>query len=302
MPKIEYVEYPNVNSFTRGVMSSVEQNLELFNKAFEERKSKYSDYKPSEQGQSIAKEIEEKGHAKIEQFISHDLLDSLNERVTEILEDKNSPYNQSHIQESTGSKSSMYLQCKGPLMVSPMVRELAFNDLIADIAGAYIGCKPAIGTCNLRRSYVNDLREGGTQIYHVDPNSPKFLKFFVYLDDVDEDGGPFCYVEGSHRKKFLYDGQHFNIQYSWPKQAIEQIYGQDKVKLLTAKKGDLLVADTNGWHRGTKPKNKNRTMLTLDYVCHYEEHRKSSAFELPKNAFEELNQSQKDMCDFLKLV
>jgi hypothetical protein len=56
-------------------------------------------------------------------------------------------------------------------------------------------CQPAFGTCNLRKSFVNNMSEGGNQIYHVDPNSPRFLKFFVYLDDVDENGGPFIKIE-----------------------------------------------------------------------------------------------------------
>ena len=28
------------------------------------------------------------------------------------------------------------------------------------------------------------------------------MKFFLYLNDVDEDGGPFCIVKGSFKNKF----------------------------------------------------------------------------------------------------
>jgi hypothetical protein len=57
-----------------------------------------------------------------------------------------------------------------------------------------------------------------------------YLKFFIYLDDVDENGGPFCYVEGSHTKKFEIDKRNWNEQYSWSTDSIEEIYGKDKVK------------------------------------------------------------------------
>ena len=70
---------------------------------------------------------------------------------------------------------------------------------------------------------------------------------------------------------------------------------------LTAKKGDLLIADTNGWHRGTKPINKERTMLTLNYVCHLEEFR-DSRFSFSQNDFNNLNDKYKPLCDFLELI
>lgn len=304
--KIHFTEWPNINAITRGVMSSAEENVDLFNKALQEREAKYPDYVPSDKAKEVAKELEEKGHAKIENFIDTDLIDSLNERVTEILENPDNEYNQAKVSESSAKNEKLYLQCFQPLVCAKEVRDIAFNDLIVDIAGAYIDCMPALGTCNLRRSYVNNMNEGGTQIYHVDPNSPRFLKFFVYLNDVDENGGPFCYVEGSHRKKFILQqgeqGIHFNAQYSWPTQIIEDIYGKDNVKYLTAKKGDLLIADTNGWHRGIKPINAERTMLTLNYVCHYEEHRESSSFHLEQSAYDNLPEDKKAVCDLLTLV
>jgi ectoine hydroxylase-related dioxygenase (phytanoyl-CoA dioxygenase family) len=182
------------------------------------------------------------------------------------------------------------------------IHELVFNDFIIDIAGAYLDCFPAFGTCNLRKSFVNDLPEEGTQLYHVDPNSPRFLKFFVYLNDVDIDGGPFCYVKGSHTKKFEINGMNWNKQYRWPTEPINQIYGEENVKYLTAKKGDLLVADTNGWHRGTKPISNDRTMLTLDYVCHDEDFDSSRRFQFSKDEYNKLSDRHKQLCDFLKIV
>ena len=302
MHNIQFVNHPDILAVSRGVMSSPQENLSLFNKALKERREKYPSYKPSQRGKEVATEIEEKGYAKLEQAINHNIIDSLNDRVTEVLNDPNHEFNQAKVSESEHCNKVMYLQCYQPMLTSSLVRGLAFDDLILDIAGAYIGCKPALGTCNLRRSYVNNLNEGGTQIYHVDANSPRFLKFFLYLNDVDKEGGPFCYVEGSHKKKFFIDGHHFNVQYSWPRELIEAIYGQEKVKLLTAKKGDLLVADTNGWHRGTKPTKKNRTMLTLNYVCHHEEHNSEKDFKFPKEEFDKMSQHQKDICDLMKLV
>src|SRR6185503_2178518 len=89
-----------------------------------------------------------------------------------------------------------YVSISNPLTACPSTVPAAFHPLLVDIAWTYLGCVPAIGGLNLRKSYANALPEFDTLYFHVDPNSPKFLKFFFYLNDVDLGGGPFCYVRG----------------------------------------------------------------------------------------------------------
>ena len=291
---LEWVHWPDPKAVTKGYT-----NLSKYSEAYVKRQEQYPNYKPSNEALDIALKIEEKGYHKIEGFLDTNQVDSINKKVDEILSDGNHPDNQGKISQQDARDNKLYIQCLQPLISAPEIHPFVFNDLIIDIAGAYMDCQPAFGTCNLRRSFVNNMAEGGNQIYHVDPNSPRFLKFFVYLDDVDENGGPFCYVEGSHTKKFELNGHNWNKQYSWDTNSINQIYGEDKVKYLTAKKGDLLMADTNGWHRGTKPLNKDRTMLTLDYVCHVEFFEETSKFKLKKEDYDKLEDKYKPLCDLL---
>ena len=291
---LEWVYWPDPKAVTKGYT-----NLSKYSEAYVKRQEQYPNYKPSNEALDIALKIEEKGYHKIEGFLDTNQVDSINKKVDEILSDGNHPDNQGKISQQDARDKKLYIQCLQPLISAPEIHPFVFNDLIIDIAGAYMDCQPAFGTCNLRRSFVNNMAEGGNQIYHVDPNSPRFLKFFIYLDDVDENGGPFCYVEGSHTKKFELNGRNWNEQYSWDTNSINQIYGEDKVKYLTAKKGDLLMADTNGWHRGTKPLNKDRTMLTLDYVCHVEFFEEDSKFKMKKEDYNKLENKYKPLCDLL---
>ena len=53
---------------------------------------------------------------------------------------------------------------------------------------SYLKCYPALGTLNLRRSFANNVPEEGVQFYHIDPNSPRFLKFFTDLIIADTTG------------------------------------------------------------------------------------------------------------------
>jgi len=295
--KIEWVNWPDQRAVTNG-----SENLYKYSDAYVKRKEQYPLYKASEDGVRIALEIEEKGYAKIENFLDIDQIDSLNQKVEEILDNANHPANQSKISQIDARNSQLYIQVLQPFLNTPEIHPFLFDDLIIDIAGAYLDCMPVLSTCNLRKSFITNLPEGGTQIYHSDPNSPRFLKFFIYLNDVDIDGGPFCYVEGSHTKKFEVNGYNWNKQYNWDLNFINEIYGIDKVKYLTAKKGDLLIADTNGWHRGTKPKTSERTMLTLDYACHPEFFNEDQTFQFKKSDFDKLEERHKPLCDILKLV
>lgn len=159
-----------------------------------------------------------------------------------------------------------FLSVNEPFISCPATLDLAFDDLLIDVATEYLDCPPAIGGGNLRKSFVNELPDFDTLYFHSDPNSPKFLKFFFYLHDVGRGGGPFCYVLGSNREKF----SGWRIKYRWTQEEIAQRYGEERIAYLTASAGDVVVADTTGFHRGTKVETADRSMLTVDYVVHPE--------------------------------
>jgi hypothetical protein len=116
---------------------------------------------------------------------------------------------------------------------------------------------------------------------------------------VDLDGGPFCYVQGSHRKRFhgwLDKGR-------WTEDEIADRYGRDAIRYLTADVGDVVIADTNGFHRGTKVLGRERLMLTLDYsVQPGYEGAKAVTFRLPRTVFDGLDGRQRAAADFLEVV
>jgi hypothetical protein len=185
-----------------------------------------------------------------------------------------------------------------PLCACPASVAIAFDDLLFDIAAGYLACVPAVGGCNLRKSFVNDITEFDTLYFHADPNSPKFLKFFCYLNDVDVRGGPFCYVRGSHRDKF----RGWCSKYRWTHDEIAAIYGESRIMNLTANVGDLIVADTNGFHRGTKVQSADRSMLTIDYVIHTEFDGKQPPFKMHARDYAALSPKQRTATDLLEIV
>jgi len=191
-----------------------------------------------------------------------------------------------------------YVSVENPLISCPSTVAAAFDDLLIDIAAGYLNCIPSVGGINLRKSFVNSLPEFDTLYFHSDENSPKFLKFFFYLNDVDEAGGPFCYVRGSHREKF----RGWTTKYRWSFDEIAAKYDPGRVVNLTGDIGDLIVADTTGFHRGTKVRSSDRSMMTVDYVVHPEYWDARPAYKLGSRTYEGLSARQKAMTDFAEIV
>lgn len=97
------------------------------------------------------------------------------------------------------------------------------------------------------------------QFFHWDNDFKKFLKFYIYLTDIDGDSGPHIFVEKSHKLK---KRQHklcrvFND---------DNIYQSYKnVKEFHGKSGSAFFVDSYGIHKGKAPKNKSRILLNIHF-------------------------------------
>ena len=183
-----------------------------------------------------------------------------------------------------------------PLLNSKTSFEIATSDIIYDISSQFFNCVPSLCTQNFRLSKINSGEPKATQLFHCDENSIKFIKFFIYLNDVGIDDGPLTYVRGSNSKKPV---NHLS-KYRWHEDEIRDIYGNNIV-YLTASAGDMIIADTTGFHRGTKPLNKERSMLTLNYVIH-EEKNMNTRPKARKEWVNRLPEHKKPLFNFMELV
>jgi len=192
-------------------------------------------------------------------------------------------------------KHANYVSLNEPLINSRSVVPIAFRESLTGIAAEYFGCAPAIGSLNLRKSFANGIPEFDTLYFHCDENCPDFLKFFFYLNDVDLEGGPFCYVRGSHRNRF----PGWRSKYRWTHEEIATKYPEQDILFNTAQAGDLIIANTTGFHRGTKVLARDRSMLTLDYVVHEEYWGKTPKFKIRRSDLARFTPEQKILADYL---
>tara|TARA_B100000131_G_scaffold319448_1_gene365359 strand:+ start:1845 stop:2840 length:996 start_codon:yes stop_codon:yes gene_type:complete len=299
------------DKFYRGGLRS----LAIYENLIKERQQKYPQWKEliTEEADEIARAVQENGFYKIENFWDTDFLDQIKEQTLNMMANP-TPDKVKYPQDGR------HTQIVFPLKNIPLTNEMATNKTIQSIATAFFncmpelaqypqhgGCLPALGTTNLRLSEASKSINAGTNMFHKDFNSPiRLIKFFTYFDDVPIEKGPFTYVAGSNRQ--LPSQPHWSSQHRWPDETIESIYGKDRVTHLTANYGDLLIATTNGFHKGLKLQTGSRLMFTLNYVIHPE--LGGQAFNGPpqgyhqvlKETFEQIDPSDQHLYDFMDIV
>lgn len=153
---------------------------------------------------------------------------------------------------------------KDPLINCPSAFHVVFCDLIREIASTFYGCVPLVTAVHLMKSFVNRLPETGFNLFHCDLQSRRFLKFFVYLNDVDEHGGPFTIVPSRRYRKPL----NWRLTNQWTADEIEARYGKGAIHPIVAKAGDLIIADTTNIHCGRKPTRTARHAIMVNTGVH----------------------------------
>lgn len=164
-----------------------------------------------------------------------------------------------------------FVQIVDPLIHLPPLLDLALSDVLLDVASVYLNCFAGLGFIKVQRSFVNASPLVDTNFFHVGDNfamgePERFLKAVVYLEDVDERGGPFSYVRGSHREK----PAGWDRKNSCTPEEIAALYGPGRVVPLVGSVGDLIFADTAGFHCGAKPASRDRWAMFLNYVLEEE--------------------------------
>ncbi len=153
-----------------------------------------------------------------------------------------------------------------PLVALEDISKLVFDQRILGMGTAFYGAIPMVTFLKIRYAFVNVCPPADTQFFHVDGGSYRIFKALIYLNDVEEGGGPFCFVRSSHRVKW--DGWDQKARYDDTE--IADIYGAEAIVRCYAKAGDVILANTTGFHRGEKPVNKNRGILIVNYCLHPE--------------------------------
>ena len=226
---------------------------------------------------NIIEDLNEHGHSKIFNIGSE-----LNNQIKEgaflakdfDLKKLKNGMDQHEIIKSTGETDSEYfnrLRNKGISRISTAINlnnksplsNFILSDEVLAVAKNYLNTNKISINATLFISTPLEISEKekyeNAQYYHWDNDFTKFLKLYLYLNDVDEDGGPHIFVPGTHKKKEfstklcrLYSDKNIAQEYS-------------KNKKFVGKKGSMFFVDSYGLHKGEHPTGKSRLMLNVHF-------------------------------------
>lgn len=154
----------------------------------------------------------------------------------------------------------------------PSITRLVQQNHLKIIADHYLGCNSFLNYIELMQtsgsSTARDLNSLSRQamLFHRDADHNKFLKFFVYLNDVDIDDGPHQYVRASHHSP----SPNTNIQNLFEDRRyrnLELVNQNLEIITCTGPAGTLLIGDTHCFHKGSPPRpGHSRSILILQFT------------------------------------
>lgn len=135
---------------------------------------------------------------------------------------------------------------------------------LINIVENYIGLPVAYHGAYFRRDIVNNVQQR-SRMWHIDPEDRKVLKVVIYLNDVDENNGPFEYIPLNFTST-LVNSLRYNHGYIQDK-TMEKIISPSNFKTCTGTAGTVFLAATGGiFHRGKIPTSSDRYTIFYDYT------------------------------------
>ena len=143
------------------------------------------------------------------------------------------------------------------------LNKLIMSDEVLNIAKNYLNTKEISINASFFISNPLETSENekyrNAQYFHWDNDFTKFIKLYIYLNDVNYDNGPHIFIPETH--KFKKPNNKLCRLYSDIN--IENNYA--KSKIFTGNAGSMFFVDSFGIHKGIPPSKSHRLMLNVHF-------------------------------------
>jgi hypothetical protein len=229
---------------------------------------------------SICNEIDEQGYFIFPNKISQETISalkeySLNMPVNYLIPDgENISYSKNTVKYIDNKfLSNRYQNLNiSDLINCPEAIAISLDQNFLHIANNFLKSKPILDliilwwsqnfeNLNVSKSVKEQLKDSSAQMFHFDMDRLKFLKFFVYLTDVNTSTGPHVYVKKTNRKipKYIRSDGRFNDEY------IFEFDGENIVEINGAA-GTIIAVDTRGLHKGKELESGERLIFQIEFT------------------------------------
>ncbi|UVO51469.1 hypothetical protein M0208_13505 [Sphingomonas sp. SUN019] len=160
----------------------------------------------------------------------------------------------------------------GPLVATPEVFRWGLHDRLLDIAEAYLELPVAYDGVSINYT-VADGREVSTRKWHRDWEDRKMLKIAVYLNDVDDQGGPLQVVGRHHIAQDDANGYRYELASDEELGAVLGEGFRKDIVSCEGPKGTVVFTDTARYfHRGKPAVTRDRKALFYSYFARTPRH------------------------------
>lgn len=149
---------------------------------------------------------------------------------------------------------------------------IVLDENFLHIANEYLGSKPildlvvmwwsnSLSELTIDENTKELLKNRSAQMFHFDMDRLKFLKFFIYLTDVDANTGPHVYVKGTHKKIPGYIKQDGRYSDTYVAE-----HDEKNIVEINGKAGSIIAVDTRGLHKGKELSQGERLIFQLEFT------------------------------------
>lgn len=104
------------------------------------------------------------------------------------------------------------------------------------------------------------------QWFHFDMERTRWVKFFFYITDVNENSGPHVFIPKSHASGGMPLELRSRGYVRLGDEDVTQFYPEENWKQFTGKRGTLIVEDTRGLHKGKHVIEGDRLLFQLEFT------------------------------------
>lgn len=135
------------------------------------------------------------------------------------------------------------------------------------VAQEYLGAKPVIDVLSMwwHTAFSDKPDMAAAQYYHFDMDRPKWLKFFIYLTDVETTNGPHTFVAGSHKTGGIPSNLLRKGYARLTDDEVKEFFDEKSIIEFVAPRGTIIAEDTRGLHKGKHVENGDRLILQVQF-------------------------------------
>ena len=156
------------------------------------------------------------------------------------------------------------------LPTKTIVKNLQINKIInssylKNIASSYFGSEALLDhfQVSIVTNYKKKADKTSAQYYHFDLDKPKWLKFFIYLNDVSLDNGPHSFIAKTHKNLGIPISIRSKGYTRIEDKEVKKYFNEETI--FTNNKGTCIIEDTRGLHKGFNCKKNYRCLLNIQY-------------------------------------